>query len=237
MMFFEERRNPHLPAHERLPFVGSFPVNPRPFFSDKLDASKVDGVMLAFSDGITLPFLPSNLDLAGRLRLLGTQAHRQLRQYQKRPRSMEEGIQLGAKGPTQLFPLLYLNTTELVERKERAERRRGWDIQGKYPARVRATLSTCGVSSVGSRGSVVRAGKYDTSRLLSDRDMVADFRNLSATVRARDGEFLVGVVGDHDCLRFQVSYDGCAIDPDLANEWKDVIENILEPGKTPMAHL
>ena len=50
-------------------------------------------------------------------------------------------------------------------------------------------------------------------------------------MRARDGEFLVGVVGDDDVLRFGVSYDGCVIDPDLAKQWKEAVNHIPEePG-------
>lgn len=230
MMLFEERRDPGVPARERLPFVGSFPVNPRPFLTGTPTTGKEDSLMLAFSEGITLPFLSSDLNFEGRLRLLGKQAHRQLRQYQKRPRTLEDEIHLGSKSPTQLLPLLYLATMERLEGKSQESRKRGWNIQGDYPAKLGSTLATCGVSSVGARGSIISSGKYDTRHLPQGQDVVADFRNLDTTVRARDGEFLVGVVGDNDYLRFGVSYDGCAIDPDLANEWKGVLENILEPG-------
>ncbi|KAJ9610635.1 hypothetical protein H2200_005412 [Cladophialophora chaetospira] len=231
MMLFEEKRNPQIPLHERLPFVGSFPINPRPFLSGEPTTGKEDSLMLAFSDGITLPFLSSDLSLKGRIRLLGKMAHRQLRQYQKRPRSKEEQIQMGSRSPTQLIPLLYLNTMEYLERKSQPERKRGWNIQGAYPAAVSPTMSTCGVSSVGARGSVLRKGMYDTSTELPEHvDVVADFRGQDSRVRAREGEFLVGVIGD-DVLRFGVSYDGCAIDPALAEQWKDVMERILEePG-------
>ncbi|OCT47142.1 hypothetical protein CLCR_02346 [Cladophialophora carrionii] len=230
MMFLEEQRNQSIPAHERLPFVGSFPINPRPFLNGEPTTGKEDSLMLAFSDGITLPFLPSGLDLEGRIRLLGKQAHRQLRQYQKRPRSLAQEIHLDSRSTTQLIPLLYLNTMEYLERKSQPSRRRGWDIQGAYPARL-GSPSTCGVSSVGDRGSIISSGKYDTSKTPPRGELIADFRNLETTVRARDGEFLVGVVGDQDRLRLGVSYDGCAIDPDLADRFKTIIESILdEPG-------
>ncbi|EXJ57436.1 hypothetical protein A1O7_07784 [Cladophialophora yegresii CBS 114405] len=227
MMLLEEQRNPSIPAHERLPFVGSFPINPRPFLQGAPTTGKEDSLMLAFSDGITLPFVPSNLDLEGRIRLLGKQAHRQLRQYQKRPRSLAQEIHLGSRSPTQLIPQLYLNTMEYLERKSKPDRRRGWAIQGAYPAGT-GSLSTCGVSSVGDRGSIISSGKYDTSKLPPRGEVIADFRNLETTVRARDGEFLVGVVGDKDRLRLGVSYDGCAIDPDLADQFKTIIEGILD---------
>jgi hypothetical protein len=229
MMLFEERRNPNIPAHERRPYVGSFPVNPRPFLDGTPTTGKEDSLMLAFSDGIALPFLPSDLDFEGRFRLLGKQAHRQLRQYQKRPRNTTEQIHLGTRSPNQLLPMLYLSTLERLEGKSAEDRKRGWNIQGGYPVKVGASLSTCGVSSVGSRASIIGPGRYDVSRLPHQGDLVADFRGLDTTVRARDGEFLVGAVGDGELLRFGVSYDGCAIDPILANEWKHVIETILEP--------
>ncbi|KIW66062.1 hypothetical protein PV04_08269 [Phialophora macrospora] len=234
MMLLEERRNPAVPPHQRLPFVGSFPINPRPFLTGGAPTTgKEDSLMLAFSDGITLPFLPSDLDLEGRIRLLGKQAHRQLRQYQKRPRSLAgEEVRLGSRSPAQLIPLLYLNTMEYLERKSQPGRRRGWAIQGAYPAQM-GSPATCGVSSVGDRGSIISSGKYDTSKRPPQGGLVADFRNLETTVRARDGEFLVGVVGDKDCLRFGVSYDGCGIDPDLANEWKTIIESILDGPGSP----
>ncbi|KIV79674.1 hypothetical protein PV11_07222 [Exophiala sideris] len=237
MMLFEERRNPNVPLNQRLPFVGSFPINPRPFLTGTPTTGKEDSLMLAFSDGITLPFLPSDLEFEGRLKLLGKQAARQLRQYQKRPRSLEEEVHMGSKSPTQLFPLLYLGTIERREIRSRPERKRGWDIQGAYPAKTSATLATCGVSSVGARGSILSSGKHDTSRLPPGVDVVADFRKLDTSVRARDGEFLVGVVGDQDCIRFGVSYDGCGIDPELAQEFKHVLESILESGGAPAAKL
>lgn len=237
MMHFEEKRHPDVPTHKRLPFVGSFPINPRPFLSGEPTTGKEDSLMLAFSDGITLPFLPSGLDLEGRIRLLGKQAHRQLRQYQKRPRSLNEEVRMGSRSPTQLLPLLYLNTMEYLERKSQPHRKRGWNIQGGYPAATAPTMSTCGVSSVGFRGAVLFKDKYDTSAPLPEHvDLVADFRAQEASVRARDGEFLVGVVGDSDVLRFGVSYDGCAIDPELAEQWKDVVEHILEePGRDQLS--
>lgn len=71
MMLFEERRSPKIPANERLPFVGSFPVNPRPLLDGAPTTGKEDNLMLAFSEGIALPFLTSDLPFEGRFRLLG----------------------------------------------------------------------------------------------------------------------------------------------------------------------
>ncbi|KEF60667.1 uncharacterized protein A1O9_02228 [Exophiala aquamarina CBS 119918] len=229
MMLFEERRCPDIPAHERLPFVGSFPVNPRPLLDGTPTTGKEDNLMLAFSEGIALPFLTRDLDIEGRFRLLGKQAHRQLRQYQKRPRDAPAKAMLGSKSPEQLLPMLYLATMERLESKSEQGRKRGWNIQGEYPAKMGSTLATCGVSSVGPRGSIIASGKFNTRELIEGHDIAADFRELHTTVRARDGEFLVGAVGDNGILKFGVSYDGCAIDPILAEEWKQVMETILEP--------
>ncbi|KAL2436484.1 hypothetical protein ABEF95_011067 [Exophiala dermatitidis] len=231
MMLMEELRDPHVAHHNRLPFVGSFPVNPRPFLTGKSLVGKEDSLMLAFSDGVTLPFLSSDLDLEGRLRLLGKQADRQLRRYQKRPRSLTEEVNLGSRSPTQLLPMLYLDTMERLQGKTRASRKRQWDIQGAYPAKSSGSMATCGISSIGARHTIIPVGKYDTRRIPENKDMVADFRDSESNVRARDGEFLVGVVGDNGQLRFNVSYDACAIDPLLADEWKRILETLLEPGR------
>ncbi|KAK5064788.1 hypothetical protein LTR84_000622 [Exophiala bonariae] len=229
MMLFEERCNPNIPANERLPFVGSFPVNPRPLLDGTPTTGKEDNLMLAFSEGIALRFLASELDFEGRFRLLGKQAHRQLRQYQKRPRNVHAKAVLGSSSPEQLLPIMYLVTMERLESKSLETRKRGWNIQGEYPARTNSTLATCGVSSVGPRGSIIASGKFNTSELAEGQELAVDFRELYTTVRARDGEFLVGAVGDNGILKFGVSYDGCAIDPALAEEWKQVMETIMEP--------
>jgi hypothetical protein len=237
MMLFEERRNPNIPAHDRLPFVGSFPVNPRPLLDGTPTTGKEDNLMLAFSDGIALPFLTSDLDFEGRFRLLGKQAHRQLRQYQKRPRNAHEKAVLGSRSPDLLLPMLYLATMERLESKSVEARKRGWNIQGEYPAKMGPTLATCGVSSVGPRGSFIASGKSNTRELADGRDLAVDFRELHTTVRARDGEFLVGAVSDYGILKFGVSYDGCAIDPVLAEEWKQVMETIMEPRQSSTSKL
>lgn len=237
MMLFEERRNPKIPANQRLPFVGSFPVNPRPLLDGIPTTGKEDSLMLAFSEGIALPFLASDLDFEGRFRLLGKQAHRQLRQYQKRPRNAHAKAVLGSKSPDQLLPMMYLITMERLEGKSVEARKRGWNIQGKYPAKTGSTMATCGVSSVGPRGSIIASGKFNTRELAEGQDLAVDFRELHTTVRAREGEFLVGAVGDNGILKFGVSYDGSAIDPVLAEEWKQVMETIMEPQRSSPSKL
>lgn len=100
-----------------------------------------------------------------------------------------------------------------------------------------STLATCGVSSVGPRGSIIASGRFNTKDLGKGQDLAVDFRELYTTVRARDGEFLVGAVGDNGILKFGVSYDGCAIDPVLAEEWKKVMETIMEPRQSSISKL
>lgn len=81
MMEMYEKQSPEIPLSERKVFIPGFPLNPRAFFGWNSDP---DSMMLAFSDGIALPFLSAQLRVAGRLRLLARQAQRQLSVYQKR---------------------------------------------------------------------------------------------------------------------------------------------------------
>ena len=227
MMVLEEHRHPSVPLCRRCPFVGSFPVDPRPFIAGEPTAGHEDSLMLAFSDGLTLPFLSSDLPLEGRFRLLAKQAHRQLKQYQKRKRTEKEVVELGSRSPAQLIPHLYLESVERAENQLPPERRQGINPQGAYPAKQSPTPATCSVSSVGSRVGLISSGKYD----LEDptRDFAADFRDQQCLVRARDGEFMVASVGDADVLQFNASYDGNVIDPDMVKMWRRLMEDTLEP--------
>ncbi|KAM3415511.1 hypothetical protein BST61_g9032 [Cercospora zeina] len=87
MMELYEQREADVPLNERKCFITAFPLNPRAFFGFE---TQPDSMMLAFSDGISLPFLSSQLDVTGRLRLLARQAQRQLSAYQKRSRPAGE---------------------------------------------------------------------------------------------------------------------------------------------------
>ena len=235
MMMLEERLHPSTQLSQRRPFVGSFPVNPRPFLAGPPTTGVEDSLMLAFSDGLALPFLPSELPVEGRFKLLARQADRQLRTFQKRRRSQEEEVHLGSRSPSQLIPSLYIGSVEREANKVPPERRQGINPQGAYPARQSETLATCGVSSVGSRASLIGAGKYDLEQL--GKDFVADFRDFRSAVRVRDGEFLVGSAGDRDQLHFSVSYDGNAIDPAKVAVWKSLIEEALEPQEAQKSRL
>lgn len=237
MMQFEEERHPEVALKNRLPFIGSFPVNPRPFLGGVPTTGKEDSLMLAFSDGIVLPFLPKDLPFEGRFRLLGRQTHRQLKQYQKRRRTAEEELTLGTKNPQQLLPALYMSALERVEQRKLPHERKGYDIQGAYPPTVGASLATCGISSVGDRTQMVTAGKYDTSKLSAGQEVVADFRDMASAVRARDGEFLCGAVSDKEKTYFMISVDSCAIDRGKAEDFKRTIESILEGSDVQPAKL
>lgn len=227
MMVMQERQDPH----STLPFVSSFPVNPRPFLRTDKDgggaAMRPESLMLAFSDGIVFPFLPSYIPLEKRFVFLARRAHRQLVTFQKNRQTTPGTIEaLGARSPAQLLPQLYLMTLERVEARLPPHRRRGYDPQGAFPAKIATGMVTCGVSSMGPRWHLLDKGRYDLDD--TSKDFVADFRGLSSTVRVRDGEFLVGSSSDRDTLGFGVSGDGNAIDEQKVKEWERVIVTLLE---------
>lgn len=241
MMIMRERYNSPSEDLSRLPFVAGFPVNPRPFFRDPKTVP-IDSLMLAFSDGISLPFLPSSLPLSGRFRLLARQAHRQLVVFQKRPRTPEQlkVLGLGPRSPSQLLPGNYLGMVERTEAMLPAHQRRrdkeGNEViglQGVYPARRSDTGQTCGVSSVGDRTRFLTQGMVDLDREgvgeEEDSDVFkVDFRDVLAAVRVRDGEFLVGSAGDDEGLHFTAMSDGNANDEEKAKEWVKVVKEMFE---------
>jgi hypothetical protein len=227
MMSFYERTQPSIPLSQRLPFTGSFPINPRPFLSTNTTGHE-DSLMLAFSDGITLPFLPSYLHIEGRFKLLGRLAHKQLSQYQKRKRTAEEVVELGSKNPNQLIPALYLGSVERLENKTLPHLKTGISPQGAYPASEPAASATCGVSSVGDKRSLIRSGRYDVHKQLGEGEVVCDYRDNQTCVRVREGEFLVGASGDGEMMRFEASCDGCALDMERVGEWVEWMEGALE---------
>ncbi|KAK3703994.1 hypothetical protein LTR37_014097 [Vermiconidia calcicola] len=226
MMEFYERREPNVPLAKRRPFISGFPLNPRAFFNH---TNEPDSLMLAFCDGILLPFLSSDLDLDGRLRLLARQAHRQLAVYQKRanPKRDDTGIQyMSSTGAGRLLPIQYIGSVERKEFKQPDHLKTGINPQGAYPMRPNMTTQTCGVSSVGRTGALVEAGIYNIND--DSKDFVAEHRNVHANVRARDNEFLVGVGGSDEGLWANVSIDASAMDPELVGQWRERFQTILE---------
>ena len=153
MMEFHERREPDIPLHQRRPFITGFPLNPRSFFNHHVEP---DSLMLGFSDGIDLPFLPSNLNLDGRLRLLIRRAHRQLMAYQKRdnPGLTKAGLQyMGSRGAGRMFSTLYVSCIDRMEERvpkdmQTEHMHLGINPQGAYPSRLNMSAQTCGVRYV-----------------------------------------------------------------------------------------
>ena len=225
MMEMHEELQPQIPFHERKPFISGFPLNPRPFFNHHTDP---DSLMLAFCDGIALPFLPSSLPVEGRLKLLARQAHRQLATYQKRrPAGAEAELQfMSSRGAGRVIANQYLFGVERSNAAFPEHLRREIDLQGDYPARPNTTRQTNGVSSIGRRDAMIRSGMYD----LDDprQAFVADFSDMKSGVRARDGEFLVGIGGSEKGLGVGVSIDYSGIDPSLVQRWKEKMEEVLD---------
>jgi hypothetical protein len=233
MMEFHERREPNIPLSERKPFITGFPLNPRAFFNYHVEPNSL---MLAFNDGILLPFLPSDLDLDGRIRVLARQAHRQLSIYQKRVSTKRDdaGLQyMGSRGAGRMLQNQYVLGIERMDAQLPDHMKRRINPQGAYPMRPNTTMQTCGVSSVGSRKPLIEHGAFD----LNDRtkDLVADHRFIHQTVRPRNDEFLIGVGGSDNGLFLNASIDANSMDPVLVEQWRQRFETILdeeEPGRS-----
>ncbi|KAK0286216.1 hypothetical protein LTR91_002560 [Friedmanniomyces endolithicus] len=231
MMEMYEQLHPDIPLEQRRPFVSGFPLNPRAFFNHHVDP---DSCMLAFCDGITLPFLPSSLPLDGRLRLLIRQAHLQLAAYQKRTRPAEAQAELrymSSRGAGRVLANQYIGSVERADQQLPEALRTGVNPQGGYAMKPNLSRQTCGVSSVGNRSSVISAKMYDVhdeARIVEQEGFVADFRSIHAAVRAREGEFLVGIGGSDEGLWADVSIDASSINVSLVELWKEKMESVLD---------
>ncbi|KAK5677340.1 hypothetical protein LTS10_009910 [Elasticomyces elasticus] len=240
MMEMHERLQPDIPLAERKPFISGFPLNPRAFFDHHVEP---DSCMLAFCDGITLPFLSSSLDLDGRIRLLTRQAHRQLAAYQKRTRptgAEEEAQYMSSRGAGRVLANQYIYSLERADQQLPSELKTGINPHGGYPMQPNMTRQTCGVSSVGRGGGVIQAGMYDvhdSNRLAEQEGFVADYRSINAGVRPREGEFLIGIGGSDDGLWANVSIDASSIDLALLETWKEKMEHVLAEGVGSVAKL
>jgi hypothetical protein len=228
MMEMEEKRHPNIPDTERRPFAASFPLNPRAFFGFN---TPPDSCMLAFGDGVSMPFLSSSLPIEARFRLTAKAANRQLRVYQKRLKTTEINISLEPHSSVRLLASGYLYQIERVEGKLPAHRKTGLNPQGSLPAKTSQSGATCGVSSVGLTSTFFPHGAYDFNDIEKEgKDLVAEFRDLITGVRARDNEFLVGSSTDaYGIVRFGVSYDQSAISEEAADAWTMKIKSLLEP--------
>ncbi|GAP83682.2 hypothetical protein SAMD00023353_0500740 [Rosellinia necatrix] len=230
MMALHEARHPDEAEDARRPFVGSFPLNPRPFFG----ARGLDSVMLAFCKGVVLPFLPSRLGLEGRFRLLARQASRQLAVYQKggreRPRraGADELAHAGLNGAGRLVASNYIDGVERL-RQILPPHLAGAvpPPQGAYEAPPWAvSRATCGVSSV---------GRVDWSAARFDLDadpgdgVIASVESLHSGVRVRDTEFLVATWSEDGVITAGVSFDGNYVDEGNAHQWVEKMKSLLEP--------
>lgn len=229
MMEIHESRYPDIPDAKRPAFAASFPLNPRAFFANPPVA---DSCMLAFSEGIVMPFLPSRLPVEGRFRLVAKHANRELRVYQKRltNKSGDANGSLDKHSPRRLLATGYLAQIERVDSKLPTERRAAAlvDPQGSLTPMVGKYGATCGVSSVGSIASFFKRGTHDLESI-AGKDFTADFRNVMIGVRARDNEFLVGSSTNAEgIVGFGVSYDMNAISQDAADMWARKISGLLE---------
>lgn len=226
MMEFYERQEPHISPEARKPFITGFPLNPRPWLTGN---PSTDSLMLAFSDGILLPFLPSSLDLDGRLRLLAKAAQRQLAVYQKRSpvRADHDGLQyMSSRGAGRMLAIQYLSSFERCELLLPVEKRKGSNPQGGYEMRPNLTRQTCGVSSTGRRAPL----NADVVR--SNVDFVATAEDIQPSVRPREGEFLIGIAGTDAGIGTFISVDDSSMDPELVNAWLHRFETILEIPET-----
>jgi len=250
MMSLHESQRPIIPPENRLPYVAAFPLNPRPFFGH----TSADSCMLAFSDGMALPFLPSDLPIEARFRVLARQADRQLKMYQKKKKKSsqnrnQEGNQnpkeggkgpedekdahsaigwLHAQSPLRLLATNFLITMERVEGKLPEHLKSGGaNPQGAYPANWSPYGATNLVSSVGLVKEWVAPGRYSLDGG-DGGDVAADFREVATGVRARENEFLVQSSGDGEVLRFAASYDANAMDEEMVERWKEKMLGLLE---------
>jgi hypothetical protein len=227
LMDIYEDRFPNIPLNERKAFVASFPLNPRPFLDYH---GPLDSAMLMFSDGISIPFLPSYLPREGRFKLLVKQAHRELGIYQKRPRAAKMEAQLGARSASQLIPGFYVAFVERIEKFLHEDGNVRYDPQGDYPANFGATQTTCGVSSVGSTAAFLKGLHHN---LDGTEPFQADFRSMQASVRAGDNEFLCGMASGAENFEVNAAFDGNYIDENAVASWAGKMKNLLEPVSLP----
>ncbi|EOA86398.1 uncharacterized protein SETTUDRAFT_150954 [Exserohilum turcica Et28A] len=187
------------PSSQYPSFATSFPLNPRGFFANP---PPTDSCMLAFCEGIVMPFLTSDLPAQARFKLAAKHANRELRVYQKRLKGKDmtrgtAGI-LDKHSPGRLLATGYIAQME----------------------------PTCGISSMGPLAALFQRGAYNLQEL-GDRDFAAEFRNVRMGVRARENEFLVGSwTSVEGIVEFGVSYDLNAISEERAEWWKRTIEGI-----------
>ncbi|KAL1604071.1 hypothetical protein SLS60_005663 [Paraconiothyrium brasiliense] len=234
MMTIHEERFPNIPDDKRLPFASGFPLNPRAFFGWNTPA---DSCMLAFSEGIVMPFLPSSLPIEGRFKLIASHANRELRMYQKRAKGKSTDRQGGfdPHNPARLLANAYLSAIERSDAKLPDDMKWGVNPHGELLPPAFQFRATCGVSSIGRTAHWLAAGTYDLSVVGNrpeEKYFAADFWSFEQGVRARDDEFLVGSSTDAEGrVKFGVSYDESAISSEMAGRWREVVEGLMESSR------
>ncbi|KAI3328071.1 hypothetical protein HD806DRAFT_349395 [Xylariaceae sp. AK1471] len=237
MMAIHEARYPDEPDDARRPFVGSFPLNIRPFIGAKI----FDNAMMGFCEGIVLPFLPSHLDLEGRFRLLVRQASRQLSAYQKRerPQSFTDAeAYMGIRGAGRLIASNYIDGIERLRDILPAHLKDAIPPpQGEYEVPDwSVSRATCGISSVGLVDW--SPAKFDLNADPGD-GVIASIEHLQSGPRVRDNEFLVATMSEDGVIHAGASFDGNFIDENNAPGWAEKMISFLEvlDAQDPKARL
>lgn len=76
---------------------------------------------------------------------------------------------------------------------------------------------------------MLREGAYALDDVESGKKVfAADFRDLTSSVRVREGEFLLGIAGSKKGLGACPSVDGTNLDPEVVERWRVRIESILD---------
>ncbi|KAK1081800.1 hypothetical protein LTR48_007326, partial [Friedmanniomyces endolithicus] len=138
---------------------------------------------------------------------------------------------MSSRGAGRVLANQYIASVERADQQLPEALRTGVNPQGAYAMKPNLSRQTCGVSSVGNRSSVIHSTMYDIqdeARMAEQEGFVADFRAIHAAVRAREGEFLVGIGGSDEGLWADVSIDASSTDMRLVELWKERMESVLD---------
>jgi len=236
IMALHEAKNPLEATDERRPFRVCFPLNPRPFIAN---AATSDGLVLAFSSGIALPFLPSHLDFEGRYRLLARQASRQLAAYQKREKlhtatAAEAARYMGIRGPGRLIASDYIDGVERMRELLPSHLKNVIPSpQGAYETPIfNVSEATCELSSIGKLD--FSAVRHDLSKDPGEEGgVIASVEGLMNCCRARHTEFGVATLSEDGIMQAELSFDANAIDEDSVPTFLEKLRTLLEVPDEP----
>ena len=62
--------------------------------------------------------------------------------------------------------------------------------------------------------------------------LVVTFKDSQGASRVREGDFLIGSVGDGTRIRFGAVYDANVIDPERAKEWEYLMRDLMAPRRS-----